>query len=113
MQPASDKETNDPTRSSYDRAYWLRRCEGFLVETPTKRIGRVTGIRYGETTNETEVLEVRAGLFGRTRLLISVHDITDIDPEQRRIALADPPRLLSTEARALPSPGTSRTRSAP
>ena len=34
---------NDPTRSSYDRAYWLRRCEGFLVETPTKRIGRVTG----------------------------------------------------------------------
>ena len=51
---------NDPTRSSYDRAYWLRRCEGFLVETPTKRIGRVTGIRYGETTNEPETLEVRA-----------------------------------------------------
>ena len=94
MQPESDKETNDPTRSSYDRAYWLRRCEGFLVETPTKRIGRVTGIRYGETTNETEVLEVRAGLFGRTQLLISVHDITDIDPEQRRIALADPPSPL-------------------
>jgi hypothetical protein len=74
VDPASDEEVNDPTRSSYDRGYWLRRCEGFLVETPTKRIGRVTGIRYGETTNEPEVLEVRAGLFGRTRLLISVHD---------------------------------------
>jgi hypothetical protein len=67
----------------------------FLVETPTKRIGRVTGIRYGETTNEPEVLEVRAGLFGRTRLLISVHDITEIDPEQGLLTLADPPRPVS------------------
>jgi hypothetical protein len=85
---------NDPTRSSYDRAYWLRRCEGFLVETPTKRIGRVTGMRFGETTNEPAVLEVRAGLFGRTRLLISVDDITEIDPEQGLLSLADPPRPL-------------------
>ena len=85
---------NDPTRSSYDRAYWLRRCEGFLVETPTKRIGRVTGMRFGETTNEPAVLEVRAGLFGRTRLLISVDDITMIDPEQVVLTLADPSRPL-------------------
>jgi hypothetical protein len=91
----SDKNANDPTRSSYDHAYWLRRCEGFLLETPTRRIGRVTGIRYGETTNEPEVVEVRAGLFGRTRLLISVHDLTEIDPQHRRLALADPPRPLS------------------
>jgi hypothetical protein len=40
------------------------------------------------------VVEVRAGLFGRTRLLISVADIADIDPERRRLALPDPPRLL-------------------
>ncbi len=85
---------NDPTRSSYDRAYWLRRCEGFLIETPTKRIGRVTGIRFGETTNEPAVLEVRAGLFGRTRLLISVDDINEIDSEQGVLSLADPPRPL-------------------
>ena len=30
------------------------------------------------------------GLFGRTQRLISVHNITEIDPEQRRLALADP-----------------------
>jgi hypothetical protein len=89
------EEANDPTRSSYGREYWLRRCEGFLVETPTKRIGRVVGIRYGETTNEPEVLEVRAGLFGRSNLLISVDDITGIDLEQRRLSLADPPELRS------------------
>jgi hypothetical protein len=95
VEPESDKQANDPTRSSYDRAYWLRRCDGFLVETPTKRIGRVTGVRYGETTNEPEALEVRAGLFGRTRLLISVDDVIDIDPEQGRLTLADPHRPLS------------------
>jgi hypothetical protein len=95
VEPEPDKQQNDPTRSSYDRGYWLRRCEGFLVETPTKRIGRVIGIRYGETTNEPEALEVRAGLFGRTRLLISVDDVIDIDPEQGRLALADPPHPLA------------------
>jgi hypothetical protein len=93
-EPPPAEEANGPTRSSYGREYWFRRCEGFVVETPTKRIGRVSGIRYGETSNEPEVLEVRAGLFGRTRLLISVADIADIDPDQRRVALADPPRLL-------------------
>jgi len=85
---------NDPTRSSYGKEYWLRRCEGFLVETPTKRIGRAIGIRYGEATNQPETIEVRAGLFGRTRLLISVHDITEIHPEQRQLVLADPPKPL-------------------
>ena len=95
MKPESDKQASDPTRSSYDRGYWLRRCDGFIVETPTKRIGRVTGVRYGETTNEPEALEVRAGLFGRTRFLISVDDVIDIDPEQGRLTLADPPRPLS------------------
>jgi hypothetical protein len=88
--PDEESEGRDPTRSSYDHAYWLRRCEGFLVETTTKRIGRVSGIRYGETTNEPEGLEVRAGLFGRKQFVISVHDIIEIDPEQRRLALANP-----------------------
>jgi hypothetical protein len=92
-EPPPDTEANSPTRSSYGREYWLRRCEGFLVETPTKRLGRVTGIRYGETTNEPEVLEVRAGWFGRTQLLISVEDVEDVDPERQRLVLNDPPRL--------------------
>jgi hypothetical protein len=40
--------------------------------------GRVTGIRYGERSNEPEVLEVRAGLFGRMLLLISVDEVAEI-----------------------------------
>jgi hypothetical protein len=85
---------NDPTRSSFGRDYWLRRCERFLVETPTKRIGRVLGIRYGQETNAPEALEVRAGLLGRTVLLVSVDSVLEIAPEKRRLLLADPPTLL-------------------
>jgi hypothetical protein len=91
----SDIEANNPRRSSYGPEYWLRRCEGFMVETPTRRIGRVIGIRYGEATNEPEVLEVRAGSFGRTALLISARDIKQVLPEKRRLLLGDPPQPLS------------------
>jgi hypothetical protein len=90
--PINDGATS-PTRSSYGREYWLRRCEGFIVETPTKRIGRVVGIRYGEASNEPEVLEVRAGLFRRTQLLVSVDDVSELDTERQRLLLTDPPRL--------------------
>jgi hypothetical protein len=93
VQPA-DEELNDHTRSSYGRDYWLRRCDGFLVETPTRRLGRVGGIRYSVVTNEPEVIEVRAGLFGRTVLLISVDDITELLPKERLVMLTDPPRPL-------------------
>jgi len=91
MDREANAEPSDPTRSSYGKEYWLRRCEGFLVETPTKRIGRATGIRYGESTNEPEAIDVRAGLFRRTHLLISVNDITEIHPGQRRLLITDPP----------------------
>ena len=95
MESPPDSEAKNPRRSSYGPEYWLRRCEGFIVETPTKRIGRVIGIRYGEATNEPEVLEVRAGLLGRTVLLISVADVEQVLPQKRRLLLTDPPRPLS------------------
>ena len=91
--PPHDSEAINPTRSTYGREYWIRRSEGFLVVTATKRLGRVNGIRYGETTNEPEVLEVRAGWLGRKQLLVSVVDVLDVDPEGQRLTLADPPRL--------------------
>ena len=61
--PASEDGSTDPRPSSYGRAYWLRRCEGFVVETSTSRIGRLDGIRYGLSQDEPEALAVRAGRF--------------------------------------------------
>src|SRR6476469_4023841 len=86
---AGEEGSRDPRRSTYGRGYWLRRCEGFLVETPTKRIGRVVGVRYGERSNEPAVLEVRAGFLGRKLRLIRVEDISEIAPERSRITLRD------------------------
>jgi hypothetical protein len=93
--PVSEDGSTDPRRSSYGRAYWLRRCEGFVVETPTRRIGRVDGIRYGTSQDEPAALAVRAGRFGRRLLLVGVEEVERIDPAERRVVLIDPPRLLS------------------
>src|SRR5438093_13767464 len=92
--PPSDGGASDHRRSSYGREYWLRRCEGFVVETPTRRIGRVDGIRYGKSQDEPEALAVRAGRFGRSLLLVSVEDVERVDPDERRVVVRDPLRLL-------------------
>jgi len=89
--PASEGGSGDHRRSSYGREYWLRRCEGFAVETPTKRIGRVDGIRYGKSQDEPEAIAVRTSRFGRNLRLVSVADVERIDAEQRRILVSDPP----------------------
>ena len=69
----------------------MRRCEGFVVETPTRRIGRVDGIRYGKSQDEPEAIAVRTSRFGRNLRLVSVADVERIDAEQRRILVSDPP----------------------
>jgi len=89
--PASEGGPGDHRRSSYGREYWLRRCEGFVVETATRRIGRVDGIRYGKSQDEPEAIAVRTSRFGRNLRLVSVEDVERIDAEQRRILVSDPP----------------------
>ena len=62
--PADEGGAADPRRSSYGREYWLRRCEGFVVETPTNRIGKVAWIRYGAHAEEPEALAVEPDVPG-------------------------------------------------
>lgn len=50
----------------FDRApnrtdYRLCRCEGFEVDSPTRRVGVVDGLRYHSRSDRPDVLEVRAG----------------------------------------------------
>jgi hypothetical protein len=78
--------THDPRRSSLGIDYWLHRCEGFRVESPDGRVGTVQGVRF-KGSIEPEFLEVRAGLLGRRLLLISVEQVKEILPRQRRIIL--------------------------
>jgi hypothetical protein len=88
-------DRGDPRRSSFGRDYWLRRCEGFRVESPAGRIGTVGGVRFG-ASSQPHVLEVRAGLLSRRLLLLPVHEVEEIIPEEERIILRASPELLDS-----------------
>jgi hypothetical protein len=85
-------DTRDPRHSSYGRDYWLHRCEGFRVESPDGEIGTVRGVRF-RSSLEPELLEVRAGLFGRRSLLIPVEQVEQVIAKERRIILRASPSL--------------------
>jgi len=95
---ATESPETHPFGSSYGPEYWLRRCEGFLAETPTKRVGRVVRIRYGRSQDKPEALAVRASRFRGRLFLVNVADVVRIDSKTRRIVLNDQPRLLPEQA---------------
>jgi hypothetical protein len=65
----------------------LRRSEGFAVETPSGRFGTVEAFRDGRGVATTDVLVVRAGRFGRRRILISVDDVAAVRPRDEVVQL--------------------------
>ena len=79
-------DTSDPRDSTFGDDYWLHRCEGFRVESAGREIGTVHGLRFNGSI-EPDLLEVRAGLFGRRVLLIPVEQVEEIVPEQKLIII--------------------------
>jgi hypothetical protein len=86
-------ERAEHRQSSFGLDYSLRRCEGFRLDGPAGRIGRVCGVRFGASA-EPEVFEVQAGLLGRLTLLIAASDVQEVIPEQRLLLPHGPPTLL-------------------
>lgn len=70
-----------------DPSTWLPRSEGFLVEAAGGRIGVVEGLRYGSRSGIPDFLIVRGGRLRRHRMMISIDDIREILPRQKRIRL--------------------------
>jgi len=99
--PENGRPTERPTahvrsgRSSLERErdYWLCRCEGFWVDSPTGRIGLVDGLRFLSRIDQPDLLEVRAGLLGRQLLLIPSDQVEDIVVAEARLVLRDTPRV--------------------
>ena len=77
-------DSRDPRDSTFGADYWLHRCEGFRVESAGREIGTVHGLRFNGSI-EPDLLEVRAGLFGRRVVLIPVEQVEEIVPEQKLI----------------------------
>jgi hypothetical protein len=71
----------------------IDRCEGFRVDGPDGRVGRVDAIDLDGTTGEPARLQVRTGLFVRRTVAVSVRDIDSVDTARQRVNLrigADP-----------------------
>jgi hypothetical protein len=58
-----------------------------VVDGAGGRIGVVDGLRYGARSGAPDFLVVRAGRLVRRRVMISVDDIREILPRQKRIVL--------------------------
>jgi hypothetical protein len=75
-----------------DRDYWLSRCEGFLVESPTGRgLGVVEGLRFSLRIDRPDLIEVGAGLLRRRVLLVPVDDVESISGDEERVVLNTDP----------------------
>jgi len=80
-----------PTQARLDRDYWLCRCEGFAVKSPSGHVGFVVGLRFRSRVDIPDLLEVSAGRLGRRMLLIPVTEVETIDTEGEMAVLrADP-----------------------
>jgi hypothetical protein len=78
-----------PIGHGFDRAYWLSRCEGFLVEgADGTRIGVVVELHYRSRLDQPDELAVRAGRFGQRLLIYPVEAVQTIRPNQARLLLA-------------------------
>jgi hypothetical protein len=86
-----------PRGASSNFDYWLRRCEGFCVDSPQGRVGFVAEVRYASRLDRPDVIAVRAGLLGRLLLVVPVGEVAEILPSEGRIVLHRSPRPTAPE----------------
>src|ERR1035437_10386325 len=65
--PARARQASPAPNGSFDRDYWLGRCEGYRVDGVEGRIGFLDAVRV---LRGAAVLAVRAGRLGRRTLLV-------------------------------------------
>jgi hypothetical protein len=68
--------------------YWLSRCHGFLVETPTgDAIGVVDDVHVDQPSGQAISVAVAAGWFGRRRFSVPADNVRVILPHERRLLI--------------------------
>ena len=78
-----------PIGRGFDRAYWLSRCRGFLVQDGDgMRIGTVVELHYRSRLDQPDELAVRAGRFGHRLLIYRTEAVRTILPSEARLVLA-------------------------
>jgi hypothetical protein len=88
---AARTEEIDSAASLATRNYSFARCEGFQVDSPTGPVGFVEGVRFVTRIDEPDLLEVRAGRFGRELVLIPTEQVVDVRQEEGLIVVRSRP----------------------
>jgi len=83
-----------------DPEYWLCHCEGFRVDGWDGRIGTVV-----HSSQESELLTLRAGLFRSREFNVRFADVEEIRPREQRLVLHTTPRFTRGITRSAPTPG--------
>ena len=90
-----------PVGRGFDRAYWLSRCEGFLVQDAEgMRIGTVVEFHYHSRVDQPDELAVRAGRFGHRLLVYRTEAVQEIMPGPRALVGLVPLRPSTPKVRA-------------
>jgi hypothetical protein len=77
---------------STDRDYWLSRCHGFHVETPTGEMGTVCGVRFGSRLDRPDLIEIVVGRLRKRLFVVPVEEIEEIWFDEQQLALSRDPR---------------------
>lgn len=83
-----------------DPEYWLRHCQGFLVDSEAgEELGVVDDVELSRDSERAVALVVVSGWFGRHAEMIDVADVQAIVPSQRRLIVQDTTRAADAERR--------------
>lgn len=85
----------------FGRAYWLRRCEGFLVEVGGHALGPVDALHFERHHDRPDALIVALDRRRRRLCFVPVENIAEISPEAERIILSSDPREPRPDWRGL------------
>jgi len=70
-----------------DEDYWLRHCEGFRVDSGAGRLGVVESVGPGARADRPDVVAVRSGGLRPRTTIVSVGDIVEVRPAERRLII--------------------------
>src|SRR5205823_2010381 len=60
-------------------------CAGYRVDGPTGRIGTLDAVGFSAATGRPDCLQIRTGLFARRVVIVSIDEVTSVDPVRRRV----------------------------
>jgi hypothetical protein len=72
-----------------DTEYWLRHCEGFQVDSSSRRLGVVECVPAEDALDGVEVVAVRTRGFRSRRMMVALDDVVEVRPSECRLIVLD------------------------